>query len=147
MLWFPTGLSAATATVLGPARTDRFYPVKRLLQAGALVAGGSDWPAGQPTANPWIGIEGLVTRRHPLGELPGQLGGDEAIDLATALRIYTLHSAEAMGLGGVTGSIELGKSADFIVLDRPLFDIPVTQVHDTHVRQVYLEGRQVRPAP
>jgi predicted amidohydrolase YtcJ len=147
MLWFPSGAGLAVQAAVGPERTERFFPVKSLLQAGALVAGGSDWPAGQPTANPWIGIEGLVTRRDPLKQFPGVLGADQAIDLATALRIYTRNSAEAMGLGAVTGSISLGKSADLIVLNQPLFEVPADRIHQTQVKQVFFEGRQVLPTP
>jgi len=147
MLWFPTGLNLASAAAIGPERADRINPIRKLVRAGALVAGGSDWPAGQPTPNPWIGIEGMVTRRNPLGELPGQLGADQAVDLATALRVYTLNSAQAMGLGAVTGSIAAGKSADFIVLDRHLFKVPITQVHQTQVKQVFFEGRELSLQP
>jgi len=102
---------------------------------------------GPAHAQPWIGIEGMVTRLNPLGEVPGQLGADQAVDLATALRVYTLNSAQAMGLGPVTGSIALGKSADFIVLDRNLFKVPITQVHQTRVKQVFFEGRELSLQP
>lgn len=146
MLWFPTGLGQAIAMAIGSERAEHIFPVRNLLNAGALVAGGSDWPAGQPTANPWIGIEGLVTRRNPLHQMPGALWPEQGVDLATALRIYTLNSAEAMGLGGQTGSIEPGKSADFIVLDRNLFKVPVEQVHEVAVQQTYFRGRQVHAA-
>lgn len=143
MLWFPTPYTPLLEQFLGHERTSRFFPVKSLVRAGALVAGGSDWPAGQPTANPWIGIEGLVTRRNPDRTVPGVLAPDQAVDLATALRIYTRNSAEAMGLGTVTGSIEVGKSADLIVLNQPLFRIPAHRLHQTRVTQVYLQGQVV----
>jgi predicted amidohydrolase YtcJ len=147
MFWFPTGLWHATAAVIGRERAERFWPVKDLLASGAHLAGGSDWPAGQDSPNPWVGIEGLVTRRNPLGEVPGALWPEQAIDLATALRLYTRDSAEAMGLGETTGSIEPGKSADLIVLDRRLFEIPITQVHATQVTQTWFRGRLVFARP
>lgn len=143
MLWFPTGLWYATAAAIGRERAERFWPVKDLQESGALLAGGSDWPAGQDSPNPWIGIEGLVTRRNPLGEVPGALWPEQAIDLASALRAYTLGSADAMGLGDTTGSIEPGKSADLIVLDRNLFEVPVEQVHETKVTRTWFQGRLV----
>ncbi|WP_343731906.1 amidohydrolase [Duganella sp.] len=143
MIWYPTGIGMATAMAIGRERAAHIFPILDLTRAGALVAGGSDWPAGQPTPNPWMGIEGLVTRRDPAGAIPGALWPEQAVDLATALRIYTLNSAEAMGLGAETGSIEVGKSADFIVLDKNLFKIPVTQVHTATVQQTYFRGRQV----
>lgn len=143
MLWFPTGLWFATQAVIGPERAARFWPVKDLLAAGAPVAGGSDWPAGQDTPNPWIGIEGLVTRRNPLGEIPGALWPEQAIDLAAALKVYTLDSANAMGLGKLTGSVTKGKSADLIVLDRNLFQTPPDKLHETQVMRTYFQGKAV----
>ncbi|SFV05619.1 amidohydrolase [Pseudoduganella namucuonensis] len=145
MIWYPTGLGMATAMAIGKERAERIFPVASLLRSGALVAGGSDWPAGQPTANPWTGIEGLVTRRDPFGAIPGALWPEQAVGLASALRIYTINSAEAMGMGRETGSIETGKSADFIVLDRNLFRIPAGQIHETTVKQTFFRGRQVHP--
>ncbi|HEX5392026.1 MAG TPA: amidohydrolase family protein, partial [Rhodocyclaceae bacterium] len=136
-LWY------ATIAVIGKERAEHFWPVKDLEAAGALVAGGSDWPAGQDTPNPWIGIEGMVTRRNPTGEIPGALWPEQAIALPAALRAYTRNSAEAMGLGQVTGSVEPGKSADLIVLDRNLFKVPVEKIHETAVMQTYFQGRVV----
>lgn len=143
MFWFPTGLWHATAAVVGRERAERFWPVNDLLASGAHLAGGSDWPAGQDSPNPWVGIEGLVTRRNPLGEVPGVLWPEQAVDLATALRLFTRDSAEAMGLGETTGSIEVGKSADLIVLDRNLFEVPVEEVHATKVMRTWFCGRLV----
>ncbi|MBT0963863.1 amidohydrolase [Denitromonas iodatirespirans] len=147
MLWFPSGIHMAIASVIGKARADLFFPVKSLVQAGALVAGGSDWPAGQPTANPWIGIEGLVTRKDPMGIFPGALWAKQAVDLPTALRIYTRNSAEAMGLGQETGSIEVGKSADFIVLDQDILQLPVEQIHTVMPQRTFFKGKQVHARP
>lgn len=145
MLWYPTGPGLAIAAAIGEQRASHIFPVKSLLQSGALVAAGSDWPAGQPTASPWLGIEGLVTRRDPSGAMPGALWPEQAIDLAAALRIYTLNGAVAMGLGKETGSIEVGKWADFIVLDHNLFQAPPTTLHTTTVAQTYFRGAQVHP--
>jgi len=146
MLWFPTGAGFAIAGAIGQARAEHFFPVKSLLRAGALVAAGSDWPAGQPTPDPWIGMEGLITRKNPLKEIPGALWPEEAVDLATALRIYTVNSSRAMGLEKITGSLEVGKSADLIVLDRNLFQIPAEQIHETKVRRTYFQGKLVYSA-
>lgn len=143
MLWYPTGLGAATAAAIGPERANHMFPVRDLVKAGALVAGGSDWPAGQATPDPWRGIEGLVTRRDPLGAVPGALWPEQAVDLDTALRIYTINSATAMGLGATTGSIAPGKSADFIVLNQNLFAVPPERIHETRVELTYFEGRPV----
>ena len=126
---------------------DSIFPVRSLVKAGALVAGGSDWPAGQATPDPWLGIEGLVTRRDPLRRIPGALWPEQAVDLDTALRIYTINSATAMGLGATTGSIAPGKSADFIVLNQNLYAVPSERIHETKVEHTYFQGRQVYTRP
>ena len=143
MLWFPHPFTIATEKTLGHKRAWDMLPLNSLVKAGALVAAGSDWPAAQPNANPWTGIEGLVTRRNPEGTMPGVLGPKERVSLDQALRIYTLNSAAAMGLGRLTGSIEVGKSADMAVLDRNLFKVPITEVHKTQVLTTYFQGRPV----
>ncbi|AYF03253.1 hypothetical protein PY32053_03697 (plasmid) [Paracoccus yeei] len=118
-------------------------PIRSLVASGALVAAGSDWPAGQPTADPWIGIEGMVTRRNPLGVVPGELGPQEKIGLDEALRIYTLNGAKAMGISDETRSLEAGKSADFIVIDQNLFEVPVERIHKTRVLNTWFRGEPV----
>ncbi|MHA6909720.1 amidohydrolase [Ralstonia pseudosolanacearum] len=143
MLWFPHAYTPLFEQMAGHARTLHSYPIGGLIRAGALVAGGSDWPAGQQTPDPWLGIEGLVTRRNPAGNVPGVLDAREAIPLGQALRLYTLNSATAMGLGRETGSIEVGKSADFAVLSQDLFKIPPPRIHRTTVRVTYFQGRPV----
>ncbi|MFG3756900.1 amidohydrolase family protein, partial [Klebsiella pneumoniae] len=120
-----------------------FWPNKSLHEAGALIAGGSDWPV-VPNPDPWTGIEGMVTRQNPSGEFPGQsLWPEQALDLATVLETYTISAARAIGLGRTTGSIEVGKSADIIVLDRNVFETPSDEIADTRVLTTLFEGRIV----
>ncbi|MBR1177166.1 amidohydrolase [Bradyrhizobium sp. KB893862 SZCCT0404] len=146
MLWFPHPFTPAIERTVGHERAWAMLPIASLLKAGALVAGGSDWPAAQPHANPWVGIEGLVTRRNPEGAVSGVLGPNEGVSLDQALRIYTLNSAAAMGLGTVTGSIEVNKSADMVVLDRDLFKISPNEIHKTQVVTTYFQGKKVYEA-
>ncbi|AYH02802.1 amidohydrolase [Pectobacterium parmentieri] len=147
MLWFPSDMTNASVVTIGEERMKDFVPTVKLLRSGAVVAGGSDWPAGGPTPSPWIGIEGLVTRQNPLGDAPGTLAPEEAVDLSEAIRIYTINSAKAMGIEKETGSVELGKSADLIVLDRHLFNVPIKQVHRANVVKTYFKGQLVHSAP
>jgi predicted amidohydrolase YtcJ len=146
MLWFPTPVTPVIEHFLGRARTARLNPIGSLLKAGAPLAVGSDWPAGTPTPDPWIGIEGMVTRRNPLGQMPGVMAAGERLPLPEALRLYTRSNAEAMGIGDVTGSIDVGKSADLIVLDQHLFQVPVERIHRTRVLSTYLQGHLVHSA-
>jgi predicted amidohydrolase YtcJ len=146
MIWYPTTFLEGHKAVMGEERATRFWPIKALQESGALLAGGSDWPV-IPVPDPWHGIEGMVTRQNPSGAFPGiSLWPEQAIDLATAIRIYTLNSAVAMGIDAITGSIEPGKSADIIVLDQNVFDIKADTIADTKVIKTYFEGRVVHQA-
>jgi predicted amidohydrolase YtcJ len=143
MIWYPTTFLEGHKEAMGEERATRFWPIADLHKTGALLAGGSDWPV-IPIPDPLNGIEGMVTRQNPSGAFPGvSLWPEQAIDLATAIRIYTLNSAVAMGLGEETGSIEPGKSADIIVLDQNLFDIEAKRIAATKVLTTYFEGRAV----
>ena len=143
ILWYPSPLVQTMAAVIGRERADRFWPIKSLLDAGVLMVYGSDWPSVVPSPNPWPGIEAMVTRRDPYGKEPGALGPEQAIGLADAIAIFTRNGAAGLRLEEQTGSIEPGKSADFIVLDRNLFDIPPEQISDTQVLETIFEGRVV----
>jgi predicted amidohydrolase YtcJ len=144
-IWFPCVIVDAIRAALPKERVDRFWPVRDLLQAGALIAGGSDWPVVSDPS-PWPAMQGLVTRRDPSGRFDGALWPEQAIDVADALRAYTINPARAMGLADTTGSIEVGKSADFTVLDRHLFEIPADQLGATQVLATWFEGRVVHEA-
>jgi predicted amidohydrolase YtcJ len=141
-IWFPCAITVANSAVIDEARAARYWPNLDLHASGALIAAGSDWPViGLP--DPWFGLEGMVTRRHPRGEYPGALWPEQALDLETAIEIYTRNPARAMGLGHITGTIEAGKSADLIVLERNLFEIEPDRLSDTRVMSTYFEGRLV----
>lgn len=118
------------------------WPVKSLLENGALVTYGSDWPV-VPTANPWPGIEAMVTRMDPYGQTPGADYPEEAIDLESAIRIFTLNSAIANKAGDSSGALQSGRDADFIVLDRNLFEVPIEDVGQTEVLMTVIGGEVV----
>jgi hypothetical protein len=142
VLWHPSPIIEAIVLAVG-GRGLRYFPVRDLLDAGAPILAGTDWPAVAPTANPWGGIEALVTRRDPTGQTSGQLWAEQAVTLEEAVRIYTINGARALKLDDVTGSIEVGKSADLIVLDRNLFEIPADDVGETEVQMTFFEGRLI----
>ena len=139
-LWFPSPVIASVINATGD-RGRRYWPTRDLLDAGAFVITGSDWPAAVKSANPWRGIEALVTRRHPDNDERESLWPEQSVSLEDALQIFTVNNAEALGLSGRTGQIKQGMLADVIVLDRNLFEIPPDQIGDTQVLLTLFEGQ------
>ena len=142
VIWYPGPIQEAIRAVIPRERADRYWPNRDLHESGALLAGGSDWPV-IANPDPWLGIEGMMTRQDPTGRFEGTLWPEQALDLETVLGIYTINAARAMGLGEITGSLEPGKSADFIVIDRDVFATPAHDVADTRVLSTWFEGRCV----
>lgn len=141
-IWVPGPIAEAISQVLPKERAERMQPNRSLLDTGAVVAGGSDWPVS-PSPNAWEGIHGLVTRQDPSGTYPGTLWAEQAITLDEAIQAFTINGAKAMGLASETGSLEVGKSADFVVLDRDPFSAPATELVNTTVNETWFAGRQV----
>ena len=138
-IWYPNPIIPDIARAIGPERMERWIPVKDALDAGVLTVPGSDWPV-VPEVNPWIGIETLVTRQIPGGG--GEQLGDP-ISLEQAIDMFTVNAARHMGNSNKTGRIVPGLLADVIVIDRNPFDIPITDVHETRVLKVLIEGEIV----
>jgi predicted amidohydrolase YtcJ len=144
ILWYPiAGLN--WELWLGEERA-KVWPVKSLTEAGALVIYGSDWPV-VPTPNPWPGIEAMVTRSDPYDQNPRADWPEQAVDLATAIRIFTINGAVANKAGDSSGSLEPGKDADFIFLDRNIFEVPINTVGETKVRLAVVGGEVVVDTP
>jgi predicted amidohydrolase YtcJ len=121
-------------------------PFRTLVDTGALVAAGSDWPCALPSPNPWAGLQAMVTRANPDPSVPGTLGADQALTVAEALEAFTVNPIDAMGLEGSAGRIKPGFAADFAVLDRNLFEVPTSDIHATVVLRTYANGRLVHDA-
>lgn len=141
-LWFPGVISEACATVLPAERASRMQPNRALLDTGARIAGGSDWPVSV-SPNAWEGIYGLVTRQDPTGVFPGTLWPEQAITLEEAIRVYTTACAEATGLDDVTGSLATGRSADFVVLSDNPHEIDIDRIPSITTRQTWFAGTKV----
>jgi predicted amidohydrolase YtcJ len=93
--------------------------------------------------NPWPAIEAMVTRRNPLRDDEETLWQEQAITLEQALEIATRFGARAYRLEAVTGSVEVGKSADLIVLNNNLFDIPAARISETSPDLTLFAGQVV----
>lgn len=145
-LWHPSPIMNSIVSALG-ARAAHYWPIRDLLESGAPLLAGSDWPAAVPSMDPWIGIEAMVTRRDPTGRTPGAHWPEQAISLAQALRIFTLEGARALRRETITGSLSQGKSADLIVLSQRLFEIEPDDIAATTVELTLFAGEIVyRPA-
>jgi len=144
-LWYPRPIIDSITGAIGD-RAQYYWPIKDLLKTGANVAIGSDWPSVAASMNPWPAIEAMVTRRNPLSNSDDALWPEQAITLDQALKIFTLDGALAYRLEDKTGSIKVGKSADFIVLKQDLFEIPIERVSETIVLETHFEGKLVYSA-
>ncbi len=105
---------------------------------------GSDW-AVVPSVSPWIAIETLVTRQPPGGG-GAPLAPKEAITLKQAIDLFTINSARQQYQADRLGTIEKGKLADLVVIDRNIFAAPITTVHDTKVALTIINGEIVYDA-
>lgn len=140
--------------LLGQERNDTTqFPFRSWIDSGAVVALGADWPATpgglEHGMNPWLNISTAMRRRLP-AELLEEFGSadrvlepaNEVLTLAEAIEGYTLSGAKALGKETTLGSIEVGKFADFTVLDRNPFETPIEQLWQTQTRATYVGGKQ-----
>ncbi|WP_262106894.1 amidohydrolase [Arthrobacter sp. Marseille-P9274] len=148
-IWYPSVIQDSIAKQIPKETVNSSWPTKDLIEAGATLAAGSDWPCALPSPDPWTGLETLITRRNPDPAVKGVLNESQRLNVAEAIAAFTRNPAQAMGLADTTGMIREGLSADFIVVDRNLFEIDPGSIHQTRVLQTYFEGRKVydRSAP
>ncbi len=134
-------ITKMTEPELGPARSRWIYPIASVEAAGGVTAFGSDWNVS--SMNPLDGIEVAITHREPSkGPGPAWLP-EERITLPDAIAGYTIRGAYLDFTERETGSIEVGKAADLVVLDRNLFEIPPSQIHEAKVLWTLLDGKEV----
>lgn len=127
--------------VLGEARMRFMYPIGSIHRAGGRLVLGTDWNVSPP--DPLPGIEVAVRRQDPAGELEGVLNANESLDLASSIEAYTANGAYLMQQEYETGSIEVGKAADLVVLERNLFEIPAEEIAEVRVLETWVGGRSV----
>ncbi len=124
---------------IGPERAKTTYAFESLRRAGAVLAFGSDWTVAP--LSPILGIYAAVTRRTLDGKRPGGWIPEEKVSVEEAVRAYTASGAWAQFAEAAKGTIEAGKLADLVVLDRDIFTIPPEEIGGTKVRMTVFEGR------
>lgn len=123
----------------GPQRVRWSYPAKSYIDNGIIEAAGSD--VSVTPISPWWGIFAAVARKEQLTS--EVIAPEERLTIQQALRLYTRNGAYVGFEEKKKGSLEPGKLADFIVLDRDVLTVPTDQIKDVQVLQTYVDGRQV----
>jgi hypothetical protein len=127
---------------IGEERLEKFYVIGSVHRLGGRIACGSDWFVS--SLNPLDAIEVGVRRQDPaMPDGAPSLNPEEAVDLAVMIEAYTINGAYLMHQEDELGSIEVGKLADLIVLDRNLFEIPPTEINEANVLLTLFNGRPV----
>lgn len=134
-------MSDLTLPFLGEERAERQYLFGDLIRSGVPIAAGSDWPVS--SADPMRGAHVAVNRTVPEASDGPVFLPEQRIALSDVLAAYTSGSAYANHLEDVVGSIEIGKEADLVVLDRNPFDSPANQIFETQIASTYVLGECV----
>ena len=131
--------------LVGKERLDRMVPAADLVRAGARPGYGTDWLTVLPP-NPWPIMQNLVTRKNAEHPEMGQLGEGHNLTVAEAIRMFTANGAYTIMAEDRIGSIEAGKQADMIVLDRNPLEIEPVTLNETKALKTLLGGRVVYDA-
>ncbi|GJJ01360.1 amidohydrolase [Duganella rhizosphaerae] len=126
---------------VGHERIKGAYAWRTFLDQGSRIACGSDFPVESP--NPFEGLHAAVTRQNNAGVPAGGWYKNQAMTLTEAFRCFTLDAAYAAHQENVIGTLEPGKWADFILIDRDLFKVPAEQIGKTQVLQTWMGGKRV----
>jgi len=118
---------------IGKERCKYTYPMKSIIDSGIVLASGSDCPVEEP--NVIMGLHALVTRN---GFIP-----EQCISIQEALKSYTINAAYAAFEENVKGSIEVGKLADFVILDKNPLEIKKEEIKNLQVLETIIRGKSV----
>jgi predicted amidohydrolase YtcJ len=142
------GNSYAAVHVPGSYYESNSYPVRSVKNAGGIITAGSDAPVDTRDPRPFVNMAYAVTRRVP-GE--PALNPRESITLPEVIEAYTLSGAQMLNIAADAGSLETGKSADFVVLDRDILDLAArghaADIAQTHVLGTWFQGKEVYRKP
>jgi predicted amidohydrolase YtcJ len=135
-------LTRLAEPALGRSRSRWLYPIGSAVKAGAVVSGGSDWSVS--SLAPLDGIQVAITRRAPSdGTATTPWLPEEVVDRSAAIAMYTINAAYENHQERETGSIEVGKLADLVILEKNLFEVAPRDIHAVRVMRTILEGTTV----
>lgn len=127
--------------VLKPETWNRMFDNRARQDAGMRLFNHSDAPAA--VLWPWFGMEASITRGFPGKPEVEKMGPQHALTLEEAIQAFTLNAAWVLQVDAISGSIEEGKSSDFIILNHNLFEIESTEIHNTEVQKTIFKGKVV----
>lgn len=128
---------------IGDVRIQGAYAWRKLIDAGALIANGSDFPVESP--NPFFGLHASITRQDKNNDPVGGWYPEERMTPAEAFASFTLDAAYSGFQEDWLGSLTPGKKADFIVLDRDIFSIPSSEIWQAQAVETWVNGVRVNP--
>ncbi len=126
---------------VGPDRIKGAYAWQKLFKAGVVVASGSDFPV--ELINPFHGLHAAVTRQNHQNQPAEGWYKNEAMTIEQALQSFTINAAFAAHAESFSGSLDVGKQADFIVIDQDIFTINPQDIWQTEVLETWVAGKQV----
>ena len=137
-------------SIMPPEVYESGYPMKKLLDAGILVSSSTDAPCGETIPGTVPNIIGVtVTGLFPTFLDAAPLGPDDLLTASEALKCLTINGAASLGLEKERGSIEVGKYADFVVLDKDVLEMEAQgkqkEIFKVNVANTWFEGNQVYP--
>ena len=125
---------------VGQKRADMSYTWKTYQKAGLMMTGGSDCPV--ELFSPWNGIYSLVARKDLEGYPENGVQPEEKLSIYDAVCMFSKNIPYANGEQDLMGTIEVGKFADMVVLDRNIFEVPESQIKDVQALNTYLAGNE-----
>jgi hypothetical protein len=126
---------------VGAERIKGAYAWQKLIKAGVVIASGSDFPV--ELINPFHGLHAAVTRQNQQNQPDGGWYKNEAMTVAQALQSFTINAAFAAHAETYSGSLDVGKQADFIVVDQDIFTVNPELIWQTQVLETWVGGQMI----